>query len=207
MEQISVNNLISDIPNVDLTKDKFNFILDNTLKTNLALTYNYIVFLVLVEKNSTHKKNFNYSIFKNIIVNIASIIEALLHHNLSIYIKKGMILEEKVMPIEQVFTDKKKIYKVNDDIEVLGVLSKNKTQKLRRNTNFLEVNRACLRGNIISNELFSKVEQIREKRNRVHLAGLEEVDDYYDEEDIKEGFDIMLEVVLLVEENLTKGKK
>ncbi len=190
------------IPEIELLEKRFKFIENKTLRTNLSISFQYIIFLIILEEEVTLQGPISYSIFKTIILNTASIIEGSLHYLLDTLIKQKRIDTEKVMSKEDVYSNKKVLYKTNDGTEICGIHFNKKSTKLKSNTNFIEINRACKRARILDDELFQEVEELRERRNKIHLAGLTMVDDFYEKKDIQKAFDTISKVLTLVEEKL-----
>lgn len=203
----NLTDKIEKIPEVKFLEERFEFIENKTLRTNLAISFQYVIFLITLEEEVTLQGPISYSIFKNIILNIASIIEGSLHHLLNTLIKQKRINAKEVMSKEDVYANKKVLYKTDDGTEICGVHFKRKPVKLRLNTNFIEINRACKRAKILDNELFQEVEEIRDKRNKIHLAGLTKVDDFYEKIDIQKALDTASSVLKLVEGHLNNFDK
>ena len=190
------------IPKIEFLEERFKFIENKTLRTNLSISFQYAIFLITLEEEVTLQGPVSYSIFKNIILNTASIIEGLLHYLLDILIKQKKIDAEKIMSKEDIYSNKKVLYKTNDETEICGIHVKKKSTKLKSNTNFIEINRACKRAGILDDKLFQEVEELRDKRNKIHLAGLTKVDDFYEKKDIQKAFDTVSKVLTLVERKL-----
>jgi len=76
------------------------------------------------------------------------------------------------------------------------------TDKLPAYKPLAHLNRACKRAKILNNILFEEVEELRERRNKIHLAGLTEVDDFYEKKDIQKAFDTAFKVLTLVQGRL-----
>lgn len=184
------------IPEIEFLEERFKFIENKILRTNLSISFQYIIFLV------TLQGPVSYSIFKNIVLNTASIIEGSLHYLLDTLIKQKQIDSEKIMSKENIYSNKKVLYTTDDGMEICGVHFKKKSTKLKTNTNFIEINRACKRAKILNDKLFEEVEELRDRRNKIHLAGLSNVDDFYEKKDIQKAFDTASKILKLVEGRL-----
>lgn len=184
------------IPEIEFLEERFKFIENKILRTNLSISFQYIIFLV------TLQGPVSYSIFKNIVLNTASIIEESLHYLLDTLIKQKQIDSEKIMSKENIYSNKKVLYTTDDGMEICGVHFKKKSTKLKTNTNFIEINRACKRAKILNDKLFEEVEELRDRRNKIHLAGLSNVDDFYEKKDIQKAFDTASKILKLVEGRL-----
>jgi len=82
----------------------------------------------------------------------------------------------------------KDIHKISDDKKVCGVIKERKCEIFSKKTQFLTINRVAKKSKIITDGLFKRAEALRNKRNKIHLAGLEKVDDYYAKKDIQAAF-------------------
>ena len=74
----------------DLEK-RFEFINDKTLRTNIALTFKYIIFLINLEDEYELPGTILYSIYKDIILYTAVVIESCIHHCLKQFISNGKV--------------------------------------------------------------------------------------------------------------------
>lgn len=197
------DQLEQNIPEIEYLEERFSFIQNNILRTNLSISFQYVIFLITLQEKVTLQGPVSYSIFKNVILNTASIVEGALHYMLDALIKKGILKEGKIMGVEQVYSNKKVLYKTQDSLEICGIHLREKPVKLRSNTNFMEINRACKRAGLLEDGLFQEVEELRDKRNKIHLAGLTRVDDFYDKHDVQNSFDVASRVLKLVERKLS----
>ena len=148
------------IPKIEFLEERFKFIENKTLRTNLSISFQYVIFLITLEEEVTLQGPVSYSIFKNIVLNTASIIEGSLHYLLDTLIKQKQIDSEKIMSKEDIYSNKKVLYTTDDGIEICGVHFKKKSAKLKTNTNFIEINRACKRAKILNDELFEEVDSL-----------------------------------------------
>ena len=196
------NKLEQNIPEVEYLENRFRFIENKALRTNLSISFQYIIFLITLKEEVTLQGPVSYSIFKNVILNTASIVEGALHYLLDTLTRRGDVTSELVMGTEEVYSNKKILYETNDGTQICGIHLKKRPLKLKANTNFIEINRACKRAGILNDELFKEVEELRNKRNKIHLAGLTKVDDFYDKQDIQKAFDIASKDLNLIEEKL-----
>ena len=177
------------LPEVSYLEGKFWFVKNDVLKTNLAIAFQYIIFLIGLEKQITLPGGVAYSIYKNVIIYTASIVESVLHHVLNQQIKSGKIDEKDVMPKEERYRNKKTLYEIkNSEDKIIGAVLTKRAERLKRNTQFQTIIRGCKKANVLDKDLCKEVELLRERRNKVHLAGLENVDNYYDKTIIEEAF-------------------
>lgn len=205
MENLS--DKLNNIPEVEFLENRFKFIKNTDLRTNLSISFQYVIFLITIEEELTLQGPVSYSIFKNMVLNTAAIVEGTLHHLLNQLIKEKRIDPETILTKEEKYSNKKILYTTEDGTEICGIHIKKSPVKLRYNTNFQEINRACKRAKLISDELFNEVEDLREKRNKIHLAGLKREDDLFGKKDIQSAFKTATKVLKLVEEKLENGDR
>ncbi|WOK05472.1 hypothetical protein [Imperialibacter roseus] len=203
------DKLEQNIPEIEFLEERFRFIDNKILRTNISISFQYVIFLITLEEEVTLQGPVSYSIFKNIVLNTASIIEGSLHHLLDTLIKRKLLDSEKILTKEEVYSNKKILFKTDDGMEICGIHLRKKPTNLKTNTSFIEINRACKRARILDDELFEEVEELRDRRNKIHLAGLAKVDDFYEKKDIQQAFKTASKILKLVEERLEikKGNK
>lgn len=184
-----------EVPELDYFSERFEFISNETLKTNLSISFQYIVFLIKVETELQTTGAVEYSIFKNVIQYTASIVEGVMHYGLETAIKKKIITEKSVMPKSESYSSKKLLHKVDSQTEILGVTKNIKFEKFKKNTQFKTICDAFKKGKLIDAKLFEEVNTLREKRNKIHLAGLKQIENYYTKTDINSAFQTVNNVI------------
>ena len=198
---------VDKIPSVEFLEDRFVFITDTALRQNLAINFQYIIFLISSEEEKDLPGPVSYSIFKNIILYTASIVEGVLHYTLERMIKAGKIIEDEVMPISPEkwkWLDVKELYSIDKNTAVCGGKRIRDKEKLSRNTQFITIIRAAAKAEIIDETLKISIDNLRELRNRIHLAGLSHVDNEYGKRDIEAQFEIASVVLDIAEKKLTE---
>lgn len=183
--------LNNELPIVELLDSKFEFIKNQILKENIAISIQYILFLLKITKNDENQGSIKYSIYKNIIIYVASIVESLLHFTLKEGIDNGLILENEVLNSTEKYENSKILYKIDDNRVIIGAEKRIAFEKLKDTTQFLTINKACKKAKIINDYLFERVEKLRDERNKVHLAGLKKVYNFYSQEDLKYTFETL----------------
>lgn len=184
-----------EVPELDYFSERFDFISNETLKSNLSISFQYIVFLIKIETDFQTTGAVEYSIFKNIIQYTASIVEGVMHYGLEKAIAVGAVEEKSVMPKVETYKDRKLIYKADDEIEILAVTKVQKHEKYKKNTQFKTICDAYKKGKLIDGSLINEVNDLREKRNRIHLAGLTKIENYYIKDDIDNAFSTAQKVI------------
>lgn len=173
------------IPEQSKLEERFSFIDDTTLRSNIAITFRYIIFLIELEHKTPLPGPIIYSLYKDMIIQTAAVIESCMHYALKRHIdtekiKSSDVMEEEWIEEKCIILDKS----ADENRQVCGVIRHKSSTKLTRNTNFININRACKRGGVITEAIFEKAEIFRESRNKIHLAGLTTIDDIYTKEDV-----------------------
>jgi len=186
------------VPDIEYLDDRFEFIKNPILKENLTISLQYVVFLVKVETDFETTGAVKYSIFKNAIQYTASIVEGVMHYGLEFAIQNGIVNEGSVMPKMDTYTEKKLLYKIDPYTQIMGVKQVKKFEKFKKNTQFKTVCDAYKKGKLIDSDLLKSINELREKRNKIHLAGLKKIEDDYTKDDIAEAFNVAFSAIIEV---------
>lgn len=204
-EKINKLSLRTKIPSATELSGRFSFIEDETLRINIAISFQYIVFLIaLIDELEAEETTISSSVYKNMIVQTGTIVESCIHYCLKTCIEKGKIKSSDVMPEYWVVKNIKKIYEISQEEIAIGAIRFKQIEHLTNKTPSVAVNKASKKAGILSEELFVKVEKLRELRNKIHLSGLQMVDGSYDKADSEEAFNIASEVITAVEEKISQ---
>lgn len=178
-----------------LTKGRFSFIEDATLKENVAIYVQYISFLVSLDEEYD-LGILTYSIFKDIVVHTAHVVESLINYKLQKLIIVGAIQEDGLAGYEEELQEKKEIHKCDQEgiTYVAGKLIKTAI-RIKDDTKFLILNRAGMKCGLLTKELYDDCEKIRGMRNKIHLSGLKKVDDQYSKGDISDLFKMTEKII------------
>lgn len=172
------------IPTRKSLEDDFSFISDAILRVNTTIAFQYVIFLVSLLEEYQLPGPVIYSVYKNIILYIASITEGCINFCLKQMIEEGIVENKDIMNWEWKKKINKIICKLKGEKRVCGVLEHKSYKKLTNKTNFLDLNRIAKRAGLFNDALFNDAETIRNKRNKIHLAGLGVIDDMYKKKDI-----------------------
>lgn len=193
------------LPQQSEFEERFSFIEDETLRTNTAITFRYIFFLLELEHETSLPGPIIYSIYKDMIVQTGTVVESCVHYTLKYLIDAEKIKSSEVMESEWKEEKCTVLEKLDDgDKEVCGITRRKSPQKLTKHTTFMDLNRACKRAGIYNEEAFAKAEALREARNKIHLAGLTQVDDIYTKADVDKFFGYAKVILSCLEEKITK---
>ena len=78
--------------------------------------------------------------------------------------------------------------KVSDGEHVFGAIKHKAIEKYSNRLPMQKLLKACKQAGILTEASFAKADDIRDKRNRIHLAGLGNVDNVYAKADVQQVF-------------------
>jgi hypothetical protein len=159
----------------------FDFIDDNVLKKNVAIAFSYIIFLIEVIDKHKPNKIIKSSIRKNMVIYTGTIIESCLQYCLQKNIISKKINEEDVFDNswEEEKSSAKDIFKINSNKKIVGVIKNKTMRKFTDKTDFIYINRACKKAEILTEKLFKEAEELRTERNKIHIKSLVYIEDSY----------------------------
>jgi hypothetical protein len=181
-------DIVSHIPSQEALEKRFLFIENDILRTNLVIAFRYIIFLIVLEDENVLPGAISYSIYKNIILYTATIVESCIHYCLKKNIESGAVKSPEIMPWEWKNDSCVELYKISEERRVYGAVRHKASERFTDKTQFQTINRAAYKAKILNKALFDKAENLRKKRNRIHLAGLKKTDDFYEKKDIQTVF-------------------
>ncbi len=190
------------IPSRASLEKTFSYIRNDILKINLVIAFRYIIFLIALENEFKLPGAISYSLYKNIILHIAAIVESSIHYCLKECIDCDEIKKSEVMSYEWKNTVCNKLYKISKEEEVCGIVRHKKIETFSNKTQFKTLNEIALKAKIFNKTLFDKSEDLRSERNKIHLAALTKIDDFYDKKDIQKAFDTAKSVTEKIEDKL-----
>jgi hypothetical protein len=174
-----------------LSEGRFSFIENDVLKNNIVIYVQYITFLLSLDEEY-ELGIITYSIYKDIVIHSALIIEGLLHNKLHEMINSRLIDPKDVLDSNFRYSEEKVIHECDDGKYVVcKVVSKG----IEDDMQFIAINRAAKRSGLLTEGLFKKCEEVRTMRNKIHLSGLKSIDDQYSKKDINEVFDTTRQII------------
>ncbi|MBL7078464.1 hypothetical protein ISS42_02305 [Candidatus Shapirobacteria bacterium] len=177
---------------------RFSFVRNKTLKDHLGDALKCAVELTVIAKK--YPPLIRSTFYKTSIIHLASIIEALLH-----YCANEMLGDTYEHP-EWTYCNIKKLHEVEKDnfpkIQIIAGERYKKIYKLSRYIDFKVLNRLCLKEKILNKKLYSKVEKIRNLRNKIHLFGLKSIDRKFQKRDVEFTSKIAYDILKTVENKL-----
>ncbi|OGY30678.1 MAG: hypothetical protein A3C02_01980 [Candidatus Andersenbacteria bacterium RIFCSPHIGHO2_02_FULL_45_11] len=181
---------------------RFAFIDDDTLKKNIAIAFEYIIFLIDTASKECHKKLIRSSLYKNMLVYTGSIVEACLAYALCEYIRKGKLQTSQISPAIWKEEAQGIIHTFSKQRQIRYVIEHADYADITNSTNFIDINRACLRGKILNQEEYNVAEEIRMARNKIHVSALKDIDNSYTKEDLDLFFAKANKIITKVEKKL-----
>lgn len=155
----------------------FPFVDNDVLKVNLDTAVQHITELVAIADN--YDRILSSSFRKTIIINTASIIEALLSWKL----KKKVKTKEVELSDEWKFYDAKTLYEISASEEVVGAKRRRERKQVDK-LDFVRIIDLCVKHKIVTKQFSKDLHKVRELRNRLHLGGLAEVEREYTKKDL-----------------------
>lgn len=196
-------NWFQEIHPVESLEERFDFVEDDELRKNITICFQYIIFLVTVDVEVSPSGPIRYSLYRDVVIHTASIIESSLNHCLKKLFEKGEVKSTEVMPAEWKVTNIHPIYKINEDEKIIHGINKRAISQLRDNTQMKDIIKAAKKAGVLNEDLETKVDTIRERRNSIHLAGKESKDIYPEKEEIDEMFEHAKETLDAIETKLS----
>ena len=125
-----------------------------------------------------------FALYRDVLLHTAAIIEGTLHHALERYVKDGGIPASDIMPKEEQYKKPIVLHKFSVDEVLIAVTRVKRPLPLKSNTQFKDINQAAKKVGLLSSKLYSKSEDVRKKRNNIHLAGKSTKEVYPSKKDI-----------------------
>jgi hypothetical protein len=198
------DEIIDELMPKETFEKRFSFITNDTLKKNIAIAFEYIVFLIDIAGKENHKQLIRSSLYKDATVYTGTIVEACLCHALFKYFSANKLQKTKVLTPEWKEEGQGLIHEFNKKKRIRYVIEHMNYEDIKDSSNFIEINRACLRGKILSKKEFDLAEEIRTARNKLHVSGLKEIDNSYSKEKLDEIFNKANKIIRKVEKKLSR---
>jgi len=175
--------------------ESFDFVEDQVLRNNIAIVFQYMLFLILLSEKHKFSGPFLYSIYKNIILCSATITESCLYYSIKYFLNKKKVKAEDVMSWSWKYSNKADLHEISSSEKVCAGKRSKKFNRFTDRITFIEMNRIALRARILTRKLFEKSESMRKKRNKIHLAALKKVDDSYSKKRLIKTLDDTIEII------------
>lgn len=198
------DEVIDELMPKEAFEKRFSFITNDTLKKNIAIAFEYIVFLIDTASKEEHKQLIRSSLYKDATVYTGTVVEACLCHVLLKYISLNKLVKSKVLSPKWKEDGHGLIHEFSKKKRIRYVLETMTYEDIKDSSNFIEINRACLRGKILTKKEFDIAEEIRIARNKIHVSGLKEIDNSYSKEKLDDIFNKANKIIKKVETKLSK---
>jgi hypothetical protein len=175
---------------------QFDFISDKILRANLDTAFEHIKELVIVAESETYANQpVQISSFrKTAIINIATIIEALLIWK----IKQTHTTNKIELVDEWNYSDIKILHEVTTSKQIIGGTRTKEKKKLEK-LKFIEAMRISDKEKIITNsKLLTDTDKVRRFRNRQHLGSLAQIEKKYSIKNVEFCFSVLERVIKIV---------
>jgi hypothetical protein len=200
------DEFLNQVPSADALGERFKFIDNELLKDNVVIYFRYIIFLLNTSEDAKID-SLKYTLYKDIIIYTASIVESLLQYTVEREVLLGR-LDKKVMGYNKKSVQ---IGKVKHDCnemhdETIEVVQIRKYPKLGSGDriDFKDITLAAKTGKIINESQYRAAEDLRNKRNTIHLSTLtKSSDDYFEKADVDKAFSSAHDIIVAVEKLFT----
>lgn len=165
----------------------FSFVTNKVLRRNASNTFSTIIFLHTLAEDESLPQFLKIQLYKIIIIQTIQILESLIVWKLLELEENGRIKQEDYQP-----KTKKYSYRFIKEIIQLDTMDKPlvaayrsvEDTVLKKDIIFGQANNIARRIGLFEDIHFRKAEKLREKRNKIHLGGLDEIDDQYTEKQV-----------------------
>lgn len=186
----------------EVVEKRFAWIDDGLLRQNIAIYMRYIIFLLNCSEEK-HIGTLKYSLYKNILIYTASIVEGILSYAIEKEIESGRSPKKilgKGIKYSSLAVVKDPSY--TTDLEKLHIMKVIRYDKYgtKDRIDFKDLTHAAKTAGILDEQLYERAESLRSKRNTIHLSLLtENSDDYFAKEQVDEAFNCASEVIGVIE--------
>ena len=184
----------------DIVNKRFEFVKNKPLKQNLANTLSYITFLDSLEEALELPKLYKTQIYKTIIIFSAAIVESLLHYKLKELINEGEVKNEDIFRKKFKYEEMSKVMLL-EEIPYSIVLCKKLplVQELKNSTHSNETIQCAKRCGLLTPRLHELCTEIKDLRNKLHMAAMIDLDDQYTRKAMEEVFKKVKKIIVRIE--------
>jgi len=186
----------------EVVENRFAWIDDELLRQNVAIYMRYIIFLLNCSEEE-HIGTLKYSLYKNILIYTASIVEGILSYAINKEIESGGSSAKilgKGIKYSSLAVVRDPSYTTS--LEKLHIMKVTKYDKYgtKDRVDFKDLTHAAKQAGILDQRLYDRAEGLRNKRNTIHLSLLTvNSDDYFDKEEVDEAFSCAGDVIKVIE--------
>lgn len=152
----------------------FSFVKNSTLRNNLDIAFDHVITLISLSESKDYKKLEKSSFRKTIIINTASIIEALLSNIIDQKCKT-----EDLITHEWVVENPKNLHIIDNKNKIIGCnyVYKGKKMKLEK-MNLNIINKLLYDKKLIKPSLYKEIDEVRKLRNDQHFGTHQVIKEY-----------------------------
>ena len=198
------DDFLKDIPTLERLEARFSFIRHETLRENATIYFRYIILLLAISEED-NLDTLKYSVYKDIIIYTASIVESVLEYAVKEFVINGKATDQ-VFGYSYYFTEVSPINHVCDDFKDARFIVAKKEKKYKwkpRELDFTDINKAAKTAGILDKNLFNMADSLREKRNLIHLGSLDKSsNDYIQKDDVQKALQSAHDIIIKVEQEL-----
>lgn len=193
---------LANIPTNEELATRFEFIDNEKLKENITIYFRYIVFLLALSEDE-NAESLSYTLYKDIIIFTASIVESLLDYTVRREVLHGNA-KKNVFGYSKKTEHIGKIKHECDDLYEahLQVIKVKKGLKIESSDEitFNDIIKAAKNAGILDDKLYLAADELRKKRNTIHITSLtKSSDDYFKKKDVETAFKNAHDIILSVE--------
>jgi len=203
-EKVKSDSVVDDLMPKEAFERRFAFIDDDTLKKNIAIAFEYVVFLIETASKEGHKKLIKSSLYKDAPVYSGTVVEVCLTHALLKYLAANKLQKSKVLSPEWKEEAQGVIHSFSKKRRIRYIIEHLTYEDIRSSSNFIQINRACFRGHILNKKEYEIAEEIREARNKIHVSALKNIDNSYKKEDLDKFFEKATRVISKAEKKIVR---
>jgi len=203
MDVKSELDCLKNIPNINALSRNFIFIDDLILRENIAIVFQYIIFLINIEKKHILPGAISYLIYKDMIIHTASIAEAILCYGLkkSLEMNKASLELMGIVDKDSRYKGFKLIYTISTEKEI-GSVIKTKQFINPEKMQFNDLISAALHISLIDKSLGDELTTIRKQRNNIHLSNFAKIDNGYTKQEVEKIFNTVYKLKKMIIKNL-----
>lgn len=199
------DELSNNIPSLGVIEGRFDYIANETLRSNVAIYTRHIIFLLAISEEE-NLGSLLYCLYKDIIIFTASVVEGVLEYATRRHVLEGRAKEDvfgqakkyseigvvrhdcdEVRGSTLVVAEKKKVYKYNSGDEIT----------------FNDIIKAANNANILDQQTSKKADNLRAMRNKIHLQTIKSSEDLFSKKDVQKALEYA-KVILSAAENKIK---
>lgn len=164
------NRSFDDILDLVTLEKRFSFIDNAVLRQNVTVCFQYIIFLTVAQEKYKGGGSIELSLYRDMVVHTASIIESCLHYAITELIRLDRY-DAAHLEGEWEFREAKDIYTVSPTEKIVWGKRIKEAKVLKDKPMSKDINSAARRMNLLDDDLHEKAENLREMRNNIHIIG------------------------------------